>query len=142
MQNKNNAKCSICGSPYYRCMSCRDAISANPWKEYTDTAEHYKVFQVVRGYSTKIYTKDEARKKLKNINLEDLESFRPHIKDIIKDVLKEEKPVVKIVEKVEENVKVDIEPEMNIASEEKMVIEKPVISRKRNYKLNNETEAE
>jgi hypothetical protein len=116
-------------------MSCRDAIAANPWKAYTDTAEHYKVFQVIRGYSTNVYTKDEVKIKLKNINLDDFESFRPHIKQIIKDILKEEKAVVKTAEKVEEPV----EPIVEAAPvEEKVVIEKPVYSRKRIYKVEEE----
>ena len=130
---ENNAVCSICGKEYYACLSCHDSIKAHPWKVFTDTAEHYKVFQVVRGFSTNVYTKDEARAKLKNINLEDLESYRPNIKKIIKDVLKEEEPVVEIIEKVEEPV------EMKNTTE-KVVIEKPTYSRKRNYKLN-KTEA-
>ncbi len=127
MAEKNNAECSICGSQYYRCMSCRDSINANPWKMYTDTAEHYKVFQVIRGYNTKVYNKDEARIKLKNINLDDLESFRPHIKQIVKDILKEEKNLIKDVLKEEPVVE-------EIAIEEKQVV-KTTTSRKRNYKV-------
>ena len=104
MAQKNNATCSICGKDYYMCLSCRDSVKANPWKMHTDTAEHYKVYQVIHGVSTGVYTKDEAKSKLNNIDLRDLNSFRPHIKKIIKDILKEEKPVIKVVEKVEELV--------------------------------------
>jgi uncharacterized CHY-type Zn-finger protein len=136
MANKNNATCSICGSEYYACLSCRDSLKANPWKMYTDTSEHYKVFQIVRGYNTGVYTKDEARTKLKNVNLDDIMSFRPNIKQIVEDILQEGKPVVKTVEKVDKHV------EAEIATEEKVVVEKPVYSRKRSYKLNNEVEAE
>ena len=39
-------------------------------------------------------TKEEAKDKFKNIDLSDLEDFRPHIKSIIKDNLKE--PVVEV----------------------------------------------
>ena len=91
MAENNNATCKICGKSYYVCMSCADSMKAHPWKVFTDTSEHYKVFQVVHGLSTGVYAKDEAKEKLKNINLKDIESFRPHIKDIVKDVLKEEK---------------------------------------------------
>ena len=122
---ENNAVCSICGKEYYACLSCHDSIKANPWKIYTDTSEHYKVFQVVRGYNTGVYTKDEAKTKLKNINLEDLENYRPHIKEIIKDILKEE--VV-----AETNI---IEAE--VATEEKPVV-KVASNRKRNYKAETE----
>ena len=125
---ENNATCSICGKEYYACLSCHDSLKVNPWKAFTDTAEHYKVFQVVRGFSTNVYTKEEARDKLKNVNLNDLESFRPHIKKIIKNILKEEKPVVKTVKNAEQS----------ITMEEKVVVENPVYSRKRDCKINDE----
>lgn len=120
MTEKNNATCKICGKPYYMCMSCADSIKAHPWKAFTDTANCYKVFQVVHGLSTGVYTKDEAKKKFKNIDLKDIESFRPHIRDIIKDVLKEEKVDVEEVT-VEE-----------VVADEAIV--KSAVSRKRNYK--------
>lgn len=116
MTEKNNATCSICGKPYYVCMSCKDSMNLHPFKSFTDTAEHYKVFQVVRGYNTGIYTKDEARVKFENVDLQDLESFRPHIKQIVKDILKEETTKV---------------------TTEEAVVAAPV-SRKRNYKVKEE----
>ena len=121
MAENNNVICSICGRSYHACLSCRDSIQLTPWKLYTDTAEHYKVYQVVRGYNTKVYNKDEARNKLNNINLEDVESFRPHIKEIVKDILREE-------------IIVD-----DIVTEEKPVI-KTSNSRKKNYKVKTEVE--
>ena len=133
MANNNNSTCSICGKEYYACLSCHDSIKANPWKVYTDTAEHYKIFQIVRGLSTKVYTKEEAKAKLKNINLNDIESFRPHIKQIIEDVLREEEPVAIVVEKVE---KIEEPIQVEVAIEE-TVVEKPIVSRKRSYKVNN-----
>lgn len=120
MENKNNSICSICGKEYYACLSCHDSMRVNPWKVYTDTSEHYKVFQIVRGYNTGIYNKDEAKEKLCNVNLDDIEFFRPHIKQIVKDILKEKKQIKKSVE-----AEVSLETEVNI--------EKPVVSRKRNY---------
>ena len=122
MAEKNNAVCSICGNSYYLCMSCRDSIKVNPWKIHTDTSEHYKVYQIIHGLSTNVYTKDEAKTKLKNVNLDDMNSFRPHIKEIIKDILKEDKPIAIISNEVKNN----------------MVIEKPIVSRKRNYKVETE----
>ena len=120
MENKNNSICSICGKEYYACLSCHDSMRINPWKVYTDTSEHYKVFQIVRGYNTGVYNKDEAKEKLNNVNLDDIEYFRPHIKQIVKDILKEKKQIKK-----------PVEAEVSLETEE--VIEKPVVSRKRNY---------
>ena len=121
MTEKNNSVCSICGKEYYACLSCLDAMKLHPYKSFTDTAEHFKVFQVVRGLSTGVYTKDEAKEKFKNIDIKDVESFRPHIKDIIKDVLKEEKVVGE-----------------EVATEE--VVIKPTISRKRINRVEEEVE--
>ena len=120
---ENNATCSICDSGYHVCYSCKDSIQLQPWKIHCCSADCYKVFQVVRGYSTGVYTKDEFKSKLQNIDLSNLDNYREHIKIIIKDALKED---------VVEPVKVET------ATEEKLVIEKPVVSRKRNYKVNNE----
>lgn len=122
MATKNNANCTICGKPYYVCMSCLDSMRLSPWKIHTDTAEHFKISQIVHGVATNVYTKEEAKIKLKNVNLNDMDTFLPHIIKIIEDILKEE--VVKNV--------IDTEKVENIA--------KPTISRKRNYKVNNEVE--
>lgn len=116
MADKKNATCGICGKEYYACLSCKDSMQLNPWKVHTDTAEHFKVFQVVRGYSTGVYTKDEAREKFKNIDLTDIESFMPHIKKIVKDIIKEEKAVAETVK-------------------EELVVEKVTMPRKKNYKM-------
>ena len=136
MAEKNNAKCSICGRDYYMCKSCKDSIQTSPFKMYTDTAEHYKIFQILRGYNTKVYTKDEARTKLKNVNLSDLDTFKEHIKLIISDILKEEKSVVEAEADVmtEKIVAVeDVECVRNV--EDSTIIEKTTVSRKRNYKV-------
>ena len=132
---KNNAVCSICGKEYYMCLSCSDAMKLHPWKTHTDTQECFKVFQVVKGFSTGVYTKDEAKEKLQNVDLKDINSFRPHIKKIVKDILKEEKPIVKTVEKVE-SVEATVETEVAEVEEEK--VEKPIVSRKRNFKVDAE----
>lgn len=130
MANKNNATCSICGNEYYACLSCRDSLRLQPWKIHTDTAEHYKVFQVVRGFSTGVYDKKEFKSKLKNIDLSDLENYREHIKVLIKDALKEEE----IIEQVAETKSAIVE---KVKKDEK---ETPVISmvapsRKKKYKV-------
>lgn len=130
MAEKNNAHCTICGKPYYVCMSCLDTMRLSPWKIHTDTAEHFKVSQVVHGVSTNVYTKDEAKMKLKNINLEDVDTFRPHIKKIVEDILREDEPVVKPVKRVEEPIKTEI-----TKVEEQVVAEKVIASRKKNFKV-------
>lgn len=90
MAGKNNATCAICGKQYHMCISCKDFMRMSPWKIHTDTAEHYKIFQIIRGYSNGVYDKNEAKLRLKNVDLSDLDSLRDNIKSIIKDIMKEE----------------------------------------------------
>lgn len=124
MSEQINATCTVCGNGYHMCLSCKDKMRLSPWKMYTDSAEHYKIHQIMYGFSTNLYTEDEVRMKLKNVDLSDLETFKPNVKAAIKNILNKE-VVVKEVQ-----------------TEEKVVVEKPVYSRRRNYKLNIETEVE
>lgn len=128
MTEKNNATCSICGNEYYACFSCKEAMNLHPWKLHCCSADCYKAFQVIRGFSTGMYTKDEFKSKLQNIDLSNLENYREHIKTLIKETLKEE-TVVEAVETVVEPVVKEV------FIEEKVVVEKPVVSRKRNNKV-------
>lgn len=143
MAEKNNSVCKICGKPYYVCMSCASAMKSHPWKVFTDTANCYKVFQIVRGLSTGVYDKNEAKSRFLVVDLSELDTFRPHIKTIIEDVLTEP-DTVKVDEKpvVEEDVQV--EPTAMVAEEvietTEAEYEKPVYSRKKNFKV--ETDAE
>jgi hypothetical protein len=135
MAEKNNATCSICGNGYHVCHSCKDSIKLQPWKTNCCSVDCYKTYQAVRGFSTGVYTKDEFKSKLQNINLSNLENYRQHIKSLIKDALKEEKvvedkPIIEaVVEPVIESV---VEADV---IEEEIVVEKPVYSRKRSIKV-------
>ena len=139
MAEKNNAVCSICGKSYYVCLSCSDAMKVHPWKLHTDTSECFKVFQVVRGFSTGVYTKDEAKEKLQNVDLKDVNSFRPHIKKIVKDILKVDKAVVKTVDKKEDVVVENVVEEV-VKTEIVEDIVKPIMSNQKVNKI--EVEAE
>ena len=113
MGEQNNATCSICGNPYHLCLSCKDSMKLHPWKIHCCSPDCYKTFQVVKGYNTGVYTKEEFKSKLKNIDLSNLENYKENIKVLIKDTLKEEK--------------------------EEFVVKEPSassVSRKRNYKVN------
>lgn len=87
MKNTNNATCSICGSPYYLCKACSDTRKINPWKLHTDTAEHYKIYQIIHGLSTGVYTKADAKSRFANVDLSDFDNLRENIKAIITDIL-------------------------------------------------------
>lgn len=135
MAERNNAVCSICGKEYYACKSCADSMKLHPWKAFADTQECYKVFQVVRGFSTGVYTKEEANEKFQNVDLKDVDSFRPHIKKIVKDILKEDKVVVNTAEKIENTI---VEGVTEVKVEETEIAEnvvESIVPRKRKYKV-------
>lgn len=90
MAKKNNVWCSICGKPYYLCIPCDHVRDLNPWKIYTDTPEHYKVFQILHGVSSNVFTKEEAKSRLQKVDLSDLDEFREDIRDRIKDIMQTE----------------------------------------------------
>lgn len=89
MAEEINATCAICGKGYHMCLSCKDQIKLNPWKRHTDTSEHFKIYQVIHGYNTGVYNKREAKAKLKRIKLDDIDSLRENIRNIINDILGE-----------------------------------------------------
>lgn len=103
MKNANNATCSICGSPYYLCKACSDTRKINPWKLHTDTAEHYKIYQIIHGLSTGVYTKADAKSRFANVDLSDLDNLRENIKAIIKDILEysDDTEIKNVVEETE-----------------------------------------
>lgn len=112
--NKLNAKCAICGTPYHMCMSC-GKDKGLVWKRFCDTPEHYKIYQVVHGYTTGLYTKAEADKKLKNIDTSDVDELRPNIREILVGIMGNDKKVEPVVEGKAESVDVEessVEPSM------------------------------
>ena len=104
MAEMNNSTCSICGKAYYKCLSCKDLMMLNPWKAHTDTSEHYKIYQIIRGYNTNAYTKDEANAKLQKVDLSDLNELRDNIQNLIKDIM-----TVDLKENIQENVQENVE---------------------------------
>lgn len=87
MTEKHNATCAICGKGYYMCISCKDIMSLHPWKRHTDTSEHYKIYQILHGYSTGVYNKVEAKSKLQMVDLSDFDSLRDNIKNLINTIM-------------------------------------------------------
>lgn len=127
---ENNANCSICGNGYHLCLGCKDKMSLHPWKAFCCSVDCYKTSQVVRGFSTSAYTKSEFKAKLKNIDLSNLDNYKEHIKTLIKDALKEDEVVGVKVEVKTPVAEMVVTEEKNVEA----VVEKPIYSRKRNYK--------
>lgn len=106
-KKKYNATCSICGKPYNMCYSCDKKNAQLIWKRFCDTPEHYKIYQVVHGYTTGLYTKAEAKRKLKNIDTSDIDELRSNIREILVDIMGNDKKVEPVVEGKAESVDVE-----------------------------------
>ena len=87
MGSQNNAICDVCGKPYKLCLSCKDHLALQPWKVHTDTAEHYKVYQVLLGFNTGVYDIAEAKAKLQTIDLSDKDTYLTEIKEVIERIM-------------------------------------------------------
>lgn len=110
MNNNHNSYCAICGNSYYYCHSCKDQARLHPYKIHTDTSEHFKVFTVVRGYSVGLYTKEEANKLLKNIDISDMDTYKDNIKSVLNEILKIELKEVKNVDVIQEESTITATP--------------------------------
>lgn len=69
------------------CLSCKEYTRLHPYQLHTDTAEHYKIYQVLHGYTAGIYSKDDARKKLLQVDLSDLNSYKENIINRINSIM-------------------------------------------------------
>lgn len=90
-------------------MSCKSRIRLKPWTIYTDTPDCYKIFQIIHGFSTGVYSKEEAKERLKNIDLTNFETLKDDIKKVIEDILFEEIKDVTEVQEVENQKPVEIQ---------------------------------
>ena len=125
---KNNAKCTICGKDYFVCKSCK-SHNLTPWKIHTDTAEHYQVFQILRGVFLGVYTKSEAKEKLQSLNLKDADTYLPSVQKQIQDIMNEPDVQTSDVEVVTE------EPDNNAAitelNDDPKIEDRPVVKTKK-----------
>jgi len=105
--NNLNANCSICGKPYHMCYSCKKNDKTLVWKRFCCCPEHYKIYQLVHGYTTGLYTKSEAKRKLKNIDTSDIDELRSHIREILVGIMGNDKKVEPVAEGKAESVDVE-----------------------------------
>lgn len=120
----NNATCSICGKGYYMCNSCKDIKTLSPYKLHTDTAEHYKVYQILHGFNTGVYSIQEAKAKLQKVDLSDVDSFRDNIKSLIEVILNSNKNKTTRKVKTKESVETKLDGVEKPKSTSKKAVDK------------------
>ena len=84
-----NATCTICGSKYHMCETCRTIKSFQPWRTVTDTLSHYTIYLTLAEY-TRTGNKEKAKEELQKCDLTGLETFDKDVKCVITEILKEE----------------------------------------------------
>ena len=95
MSNKINHWCIICGKGYHACDSCDSVKSFTPWRTLADTADHYKIYMVIKQYNANVIIKEEAKAMLANIDLTGMKDFKESVKKVLDEILKEDVPVRK-----------------------------------------------
>lgn len=87
MEANINAHCSICGKGYHLCKACQNQKKIRPWRSVTDTAEHYKIYMAVHGYTIS-GNREQARRELQKCDLSGLDHFNVDIKNAIEEILR------------------------------------------------------
>lgn len=92
MDSKINAHCTICGTGYHVCSSCKEETTFMPWRTVVDSVEHYKIYTVLHGYTLKKDVK-KTYEELSSCDISGLKSFLPEVQEVIKEILDKGKPV-------------------------------------------------
>lgn len=93
MTEKINATCIVCGKGYHMCLSCKDMVRLRPWQTHTDTSEHYKIYQILHGCATGVYSQKEAKEKLQLVDLSDISTFKPEVQAYIHEIMDDVKKI-------------------------------------------------
>lgn len=96
-----NRTCKVCGIKYSYCPTCYEDKYKPTWMMLYHDDNCRQIWATVSAALSGDMPKDEAVKKLRSLDLTNLESFVPQIRDQIKELLKEQKAPVK-AKKVEE----------------------------------------
>ena len=103
MAQKINHWCVLCGKGYHACDSCNEIKSLAPWRVFTDTIEHYKIFSVLKDFNNHVISKDEARELLSNLDLSGKDSYKGSAKKVLNEIYKEDSVARVSTRKVKKN---------------------------------------
>ncbi len=91
---KYNRKCVICGKTYSFCNTgCAEDKDKPSWMTVFHDDNCREIYYTCANYEVGHYgTKDQAKKKLKKLDLTNKESFNPVVQDWIDDIMGTAKP--------------------------------------------------
>lgn len=86
---REKLKCIVCGKEYEVCADCSQIKN---WRAFTDTIEHYKVFDILRRFNNKKISREIAKEEFKdnNINIDGWENWLENCKVPMTEIMKEE----------------------------------------------------
>lgn len=79
--------CIIDGKKYKYCPRCAEYINEPSWKMIYCSDNCKDIDIIVNEYSFDHLTKDEAKEKLENCDLSNIENFNDEIKDAVKSII-------------------------------------------------------
>ena len=82
----NKRKCLMCETEYKYCPYCRDFDQQPRWKTTFDREECKNVYNILAGYYAGHYSKDVAKEKLLNVNINGI-AFNETVKKQINEVM-------------------------------------------------------
>lgn len=89
MPKELNATCSICGSKYHVCNTCKSVKTLKPWRTITDTIDCYKIYMIIHDYTNKVITKEKACEMLNHCSIPS--NLQTHIQKTIDEIIGFEK---------------------------------------------------
>lgn len=87
--SNNNVKCVICGKEYKYCHDCRHT-TPEAWKASFCCENCREIYRICSAYGMEKITKDEAKKRLEQCNLDEFKKFSASTKKIIREIQREE----------------------------------------------------
>lgn len=77
--------CFLCGKEYDVCKYCSRTKKYTPWRMMCDTADHFKIYMIVKSLRDEAITVSEAREQLDNAGLkaEDIKEFIPSVQETL-----------------------------------------------------------
>lgn len=82
--------CTVCGKEYEACITCQNAKTYSSWRNLVDSMEHYKLFILARDYGNGRLNKDDAKTKIKELDISGFENWNTITGRLICEILKKD----------------------------------------------------
>lgn len=91
---RDERECVICGTHYSYCPNCVQYNSEPRWKFLFHDKNCHDIYNVLNDYGSNVISKEQARNKLKTLDLTNIKSFRQDFRNQVNDILKQDETKV------------------------------------------------